>query len=206
MEVLVFLALAFGGYILKTQQQKKRIALLGKHLARFEIETLMEGLISGYLRALGEERPERQAQVWAHLSAQEDKLNLQFTQLAQEFGEVWADDALVSTLPLALPWAHKLFPAATFDARQALQIHAQGIARVCASPLASPLAAPGDAKARAFTLTAELMLMQHTCHWFCRSFAVASARVLAQHQTHFPQVLAAVSPETRAAYQKLTGR
>ncbi len=200
MNLLLLAVVLFAAvlYILKSQQQKQRIALLGKHLSRFDIETLMEGLIGGYMRALSEARPDRQAQVWAHLNAQEDKLNLQFAQFAKDFGEVWADDALVSTLPLALPWAHKLFPAATFDARKALHIHAQGIARALASQL--------DAKERAFTLTAELMLMQHTCHWFCRSFAVASARVLAQHKTHYPQVLAAVSPETRAAYQTLTGR
>ncbi len=192
----VLLVFAVALFILKNQQQKQRIAILGKYLSRFDIETLMSGLISGYMRALGEDRPERQAQVWAHLNAQEDKLNLQFTQFAKDFGEVWADDALISTLPLAFPWSHKLFPAATFDARQALQIHAQGIAHVVASQQ--------DAKDRAFTLTAELMLMQHTCHWYCRSFAVANARVLAQHKTQYAQVLAAVSPETRAAYRKLT--
>ena len=53
---------------------------------------------------------------------------------------------------------------------------------------------------------AELLLMQHTCHWFCRSFVVASARLLAQHQTHYQQALAAVSPETRSAYQALVAR
>jgi hypothetical protein len=30
---------------------------------------------------------------------------------------------------------------------------------------------PQQRKRRAFTMTAELMLMQHTCHWFCRSRA-----------------------------------
>ena len=103
----VLLVFAVAIFILKNQQQKQRIAILGKHLSRFDIETLMSGLISGYMRALGEERPERQAQVWAHLNAQEDLLSTQFTQFAQDFGEVWGDDALISTLPLSLPspWA-----------------------------------------------------------------------------------------------------
>ena len=32
-------------------------------------------------------------------------------------------------------------------------------------------------------MSAELFLMQHTCHWYCRSRAVASARMLARHKT-----------------------
>jgi len=54
-------------------------------------------------------------------------------------------------------------------------------------------------------MSAELFLMQHSCHWFCRSRAVASARLQARHQTSHAQVLAAVSPATREAYRKLTG-
>jgi len=56
---------------------------------------------------------------------------------------------------------------------------------------------------KAFMLTAELYLMQHTCHWFCRSKNVASARLLAQHKTSYQQVLESVSGNTRRAYQKL---
>jgi hypothetical protein len=46
----------------------------------------------------------------------------------------------------------------------------------------------------------EMFLMQHSCHWFCRSKTIASARMLAQHQTRYEQALDAVSPETRQAY------
>jgi hypothetical protein len=42
--------------------------------------------------------------------------------------------------------------------------------------------------------------MQHSCHWFCRSKTIASARMLAQHQTRHEQALEAVSPETHQAY------
>ena len=59
------------------------------------------------------------------------------------------------------------------------------------------------ARERAFTLSAELFLMQHSCHWFCRSRTIASARLLARHQTPHAQVLASVSPETRNAYAAL---
>ena len=58
-------------------------------------------------------------------------------------------------------------------------------------------------KNKAFTLSAELFLMQHTCHWFCRSKTVASARMLARHKTSYAQLLASVSPETRQAYGAL---
>jgi hypothetical protein len=61
------------------------------------------------------------------------------------------------------------------------------------------------AKATAFTVSAELFLMQHTCHWFCKSRTVASARMLARHKTSHEQLVASVSPQTRAAYFALLG-
>jgi hypothetical protein len=42
--------------------------------------------------------------------------------------------------------------------------------------------------------------MQHTCHWFCRSKSVASARMLARHRTSYEQVVGAVLPQTRSDY------
>jgi hypothetical protein len=48
--------------------------------------------------------------------------------------------------------------------------------------------------------------MQHTCHWFCKSKTVASARMLARHKTSYEQLVAAVGPDTRAAYCELVGR
>ena len=200
MEFLILFFLAAGVFVLKNREQHKRIALLGSALSRFEIEKPMGALMDGYLRALGEDRQERQTQVWGYLSAQEDKLCAQFRQFADAFAQVWADDALVSKLPIAVPWAHKLFPAQTFDVRQAFSLHAQALDRVMHSDQ------PLDPKDRAFAITAELMLMQHTCHWFCRSHTVASARLLAQHKTSYAQVLSSVSPTTRSAYRSLTGR
>jgi hypothetical protein len=58
-------------------------------------------------------------------------------------------------------------------------------------------------KTKAFAFMAELMLMQHTCHWFCKSKTVASARLLARHRTSHADTLNAVSPETRQAYLAL---
>ena len=86
--------------------------------------------------------------------------------------------------------------------RALLQAHAQGIAAVVADPGDGT---EQDRKRQAYTVTAELYLLQHSCHWFCRSRAVASVRLVALHQTDYAQVLASVSPATRAAYRKITG-
>ena len=49
----------------------------------------------------------------------------------------------------------------------------------------------------------ELFLLQHTCHWYCKSRLVASGRMLARHGTSYHQLLAAVRPRTRADYLAL---
>jgi len=197
MEIVLVLAVFTAFTVLKSREQARRIALLGGHLGRFDIEKLMESLMEGYMRALGESNAERQTQVWEHLRAQEDKLRDQFAQFATAFAEVWADSARVSTLPIAFPWADKLFPAHAFDLRKAFDIHARGIDDAVRNVQGA------SQKDRAYMLTAELMLMQHTCHWFCRSKTVASARLLARHQTHYDQVIAAVSATTRQRYMAL---
>jgi hypothetical protein len=194
MELILMLAPVAGFLYLKSREQQRRIALLASYLGRFDIEKLMQALMEGYLRALDEKTPERQAQVWQHLQQQEDMLAQQLNELAQAFQNVWSEHALVSTLPLAFPWAHKLAPKATFDLRQALNIQAQGIARLVSQVEGSQ---PAE---RAYTLMAEMMLLQHTCHWFCRSKAIASVRLLKRHQTSYEQVLAGVSAQTRQAY------
>jgi acyl transferase domain-containing protein len=81
--------------------------------------------------------------------------------------------------------------------RQALAIHAQGIERAVRNESGLSL------RDKAYTLSAELFFMQHTCHWFCKSRAIASARLMARHQTPHAQVLASVTPATRAAYSAL---
>ena len=204
MEFLILVVLLVGFWVLKNREQQQRIALLGGVLSRFEIEKLMQTLMDGYLRALGESTVERQTQVWEHLALQEERLNAQFQQFANAFSEVWADDALISTLPIAFPWAHKIFPAAALDARALMRLHADAFAAAFVRQPAPVQQA--DPKDRAFAITAELLLMQHSCHWFCRSKTIASARLVAQHKTGYEQVLAAVAPTTRLAYQSLTGR
>jgi len=200
MELLTLTAaLLLAVYLLKTRDQKKRIALLGGHLARYQIETLMENLTEGYLRCLGEDDPARREQIWKLLDTTEQTLAGQFQRFAADFARVGEADARVSTLPLALPFADRLFPARSFDMRRALAIHARGIADAAANSLQQ---AP---KSKAYTMSAELFLMQHTCHWYCRSRAVASARMLARHKTPYAQLVDSVAPATRRDYRALVG-
>lgn len=195
----LFLAvlLALGGYALQRRLERQRIALLGSHLGRYQIEKLMATLNEGYMRALGEGDPQRQDQVWRHLRPSEIALCEQFDAFAAGFSRVDAAQARVSKLAFSPPFIERIFPAATFDLRKALAIHARGIRQAVHD---DPERAP---KSRAFTLSAELFLMQHTCHWFCKSRSVASARMLVRHKTHYAQLLAGVAPGTAKAYAAL---
>ncbi len=196
--VLLALLLSATTLVLNAKAQRHRIALLGRHLAHYQIEKLMETLTEGYLRALGESTAERREQVWGLLRSTEEQLAEQFGRFAADFAKVPEQDARMSRLAIALPFAEKLLPALTIDMRQLLAVHARGIAHVAQD---TGHMAPKD---RAFMMLAELFLMQHSCHWFCKSKTIASARVLARHQTPHAQLVASVSPETRRAYLKLT--
>ena len=178
-----------------TQSRRQRTALLAEHLQPFQIEKRMQQLTEAYMRALGEVDLQRQTQIWQIQEPVELQLSEEFRDLAQSFAQVPAPQA--RTLKLALPGIEKLLPQSTFDTRRALQIHAEGIERAVRNTAGL---APRD---KAFTLMAEMFLMQHSCHWFCRSKTIASARMLAQHQTHYAQALEAVSTETRTAYLAL---
>lgn len=195
--LVVFVAI--GLYVLKATDQARRIRLLSGHLGHYQIEKLMETLTEGYLRCLGESDAERQAQIWSLLAQSEQTLASQFERFAADFAKVDAAQARVSKLPIAVPMIDRLLPGMTFDAREAFAIHARGIADAAAN------VAGQSPKAKAFTMSAELFLMQHTCHWFCRSRAVASARLQLRHQTSHAMALASVSPKTREAYRALTG-
>ena len=201
MDTFVLLMLiGAGAYALKNMEQRQRIAWLATYLQGYQVEKLMEGLTSGYLRALGEDDPERSGPIWRMLESTEATLGGQLDKLAKDIGNMDEAKARVSTLALALPWAARLFPGAAFDLRKAVAIHAQGFARVASNTEGL------SRKKQAFTLSAELFLFQHTCHWYCRSRAVASARMHARHQTTHAQLLEAVSPATRRAYDALIGR
>jgi len=193
LEILSLLAAAsFAVHWLNNQSRRARTTLLASQLQPFQIERLMQQLTEGYMRALGETDPERQQQVLQLQQESEQQLARQFQDLARAFAQLPAPQA--RTLKLALPGIDKVLPQSTFDTRRVLQIHADGIDRVVRNDAGR---SPRD---KAFTLMAEMFLMQHSCHWFCRSKTIASARMLAQHKTHYEQALDAVSPETREAY------
>lgn len=199
MELFLFLLAPILGFqFLKAREQRRRVELLGRYLGQYQIEKLMENLTEGYLRALDERDPERREQIWSMLATAEQELASQFRRFTEDFAKVWGDKTLVSTLPFAFPYADKLFPRHTFDLRHALAIHAEGIATTAEN---RNNLSPRD---KAYTLSAELFLMQHTCHWFCRSRVVASTRTLARHQTQYRQLIDSVSSGTRTAYCKLT--
>lgn len=193
--IIVFIAI----YLLKTQQQRRHTLLLAQYLGRFQIEKLMGGLIEGYLRALGENDEQRRAQIWTVLDNTEANLAEQFQRFAKEMATADPQLTRVSTLPVALPYLDRLFPSSSFDLRDAMQLHARGIASVRVADSRNE----DERRARAFTMTAELLLMQYTCHWFCKSRAVASLRLVARHKTPFEQVLASVSDQTRRDYRQL---
>jgi len=188
-------------YVLQGMEHRRRVRLLGSHLASTQVEKLMGGLIEGYMRALDEKDPERSKQVWAILDNSEKSLADQLQRLADSFAKESAVDTRVSTLPLALPYFDRLMPAHTFDMREALKMHAKAVREACA-PEDVDLA---TRKRMAFTMTAELLLLQHTCHWFCKTRTIASMRLIARQKTPYEQVLKSVSPSTLKAYQRLVG-
>nr|WP_319564905.1 hypothetical protein [uncultured Rhodoferax sp.] len=201
MDILVVCVLLWGAlHFFKSREQAERVALLGSYLGKFQIEKLMQDVLGGYHRALGESDAERQAQVWRYLEPQEQALAAQFGKFVLDFAEVYEARARVSRLPLALPFVSLAMPSSTFDLRKLMSVHGQGISQAVTN-------AQGQSpKRRAFTVMAELLLMQHSCHWFCRSKLVASARMLGRHQTAYPQLLESVAPSTRQAYLAVLGQ
>ncbi len=198
MDALILVMLVVSGvWLLRAGEQRRRIALLGSFLGKYQIEALMETLTQGYLRALGEDDPERREQILNMLDAAERSVAQQFGSFAVEFSRLDEAQTRVSQLGVALPFADRLFPKATFDVREAFRIHARGLADAAGNDLNR---SPRD---KAYTMSAELLLMQHTCHWFCRSLATASARTLMRHQTPHAQLVASVAPATRRDYEAL---
>ena len=194
---LLGLLLAIGLQVAVRFEQRERIALLSNHLARHNLERDMAQLLQDYLPALSEADPDRRAQRLGLLAQVESRLVGNLRAFSTAFGEVWGERARVSRWPVAFPWATRLFPRASFDLRRAIAIHAEGVASAVANEDGL-----GD-KARAFRITAELLLLQHSCHWFCRSRTVANARLLGHHQTSHDQVLASVGDATRRDYTAL---
>lgn len=178
-------------WIARARQQQRRIAILAHYLSGHDIEKKIETLSQGYSRALGESDAARSEQVWGVLHGTEKILCRQVQKFAEDFASVEPTATRVSKFPIWLPGK----PAfdRSFDMREALRMHARGICRAVEQQGASP-------KDRAFAILAEMLLMQHTCHWYCRSKSVASARMLARHRTSYEQLVRAVLPQSRQEY------
>lgn len=201
MEIAVLvMILAFVGYSFQARDERRRIALLARFLGQYQIEKLMETLIGGYMRALGESDAQRQAQIWSMLTTTETALCEQFRRFVMDVAQLDGDAARVSKLPLSIYFTAKLLPNESFDLRKMLSIHAHGIEQAVSN------SAQRSAKDKAFTVLAEVFLMQHTCHWYCKSKAVATTRLVMRHQTPYAKVLESVSAETRRAYSALVAR
>lgn len=201
MNVLLFFAvLAFSLQMRNSLEQRRRLLVLARFLRPYQIENLMQTLIDGYLRAMGEADGVRRQSIWSTLALTETQFVEQFQSLLADVRQKADPRSLrASTLPLSLPLATRWLPSASFSLRDVLAVHAEGIQRVMAN-------AHGlSARDRAFCLTAELLLMQHSCHWFCKSRWIASARMLARHQTSYAQLLGSVSDPTRRAYRQVMG-
>lgn len=193
MDLLLTLALALAAcWMIKARQQQQRVAFLAGFLSRYDIEKHIETVTEGYLRALGEDDPARREQVWQVLQASEQALCRQTAQLAADLAQADPSTTRVSRLPVWLPIASRLAPS--FDLREAVRIHADGICRAVEGD------SGGSPRDRAFAISAEVFLLQHTCHWFCRSKWVASARMLARHRTSYEQLVQGVLPRTRLEY------
>lgn len=193
MEFLSLLfVLATAIHWLNTQGQRQRTALLAEQLRPYQIEKHMEQLTGAYMRALDESDAERQLQILQLQAPAEEQLAQEFQSLARDFAKLPAP--VTRAFKVALPYIDQLSPKATFDMRRMLEVHAQGIERTVRNQQGL------TPKERSFRMMGEMFLMQHSCHWFCRSKTIASARMVTQHQTRYEQALDAVSPETRQAY------
>jgi len=196
----IFLVVAAAA-VLNAFEQRRRVAMLARALQPFQIERLMQQLTDGYLRWLDERDAERRAPLWNMLLDTERTLSRQMNSFAQGFAALPAPQVQVSKLPFAMPYAQQLLPRARlFDARRVFELHARGVQAVIENAAQLP------DKERAYMTTAELLLFQHTCHWFCRSRSVADARLVGLHRTPWRQVVGSVSEDTRRDYLALVGR
>jgi hypothetical protein len=195
--LVVMLPLLVSLYLLNRQQQQLRIQRLAALLQPLGLEKLMEQLSTGYLRALGESDPVRNEPIWNLLAESEQRFGAQLQRLAEKAFQLSPEKARFSVWPMWAGLAARWLPVATFDMRELLNIHARGVAEVLRNPQGL------ERRAQAFTMSAEMLLFQHSCHMYCRSQGVASARLLARHQASHAQALGAASPSTRRAYRAL---
>jgi len=195
MDVVLTLLVIFAVWqVLRAQYQRTHIALLGSHLANLQLERHMETLTQGYTRAIHEADESRQIQVLETYAQTERAVAAQLQTLANSMQKESAQATRMGSLSFCVPYIERFLPGMTRDFRELLQIHATGLRHVVDNESGC------DPKTRAFQLSAELYLFQHSCHWFCKSRAVADARLLIRHQVNHQKALDSVSSQTRSGY------
>lgn len=194
--MIVLLAVAVVWRVLSMRYQKAHIALLGRHLANHQLERHMETLTQGYTRAIQADSTSRQLQILETFAQTERAVASQAQAVAVALQQESLQQASLVTWPMCIPYAEHFAPSITRDFRALFQIHAEGLRYVVDN-------VPGwEPKQRAYHLSAELYLLQHSCHWFCKSRGVANARLQLRHQVEYQKVLDSVSETTRSAYVK----
>lgn len=196
---LTLLMIVAAWQVIRVRYQRSRIALLGRHLGSLQLERHMETLTQGYARAIREQSENRQLQVLETFAQTERAMAAQVRSLADAMQKESPQAASVCALSFCIPYIERFLPAVTRDFRELLHIHAAGLRHVVDNE------EHWDAKERAYHLAAELYLLQHSCHWFCKSRAVADARLMLRHQVNHRKVLDSVSAVTRSAYLRWQG-
>lgn len=182
---------ALGAFFYNRYEQARRVLMLRAMLHPYQLEQLMQTLLEGYMRAMGEADEARRSSIRQVMEGHETLLVSQLQRLAADTASMSGPMARVSRLPLQLPGVTRWWPGACFELSQAMRIHADGVTRVAHNE------AGLNPRDKAFCMSAELLLFQHTCHWYCRSRTTASTRLVAHHQTSHAQALAAASAGTR---------
>ena len=191
---LILLVVAGVWIVLRGRYQRSHIALLASHLSELNLERHMETLTQGYARAIGEESESRQLQVLETYHQTENAVASQVRRLAESMQREDRQATSMCASKICIPYAERFLPAITRNFVDLLNIHAAGLQRVVANEEGLAL------KDRAFHLSAELYLFQHSCHWYCKSRTVADARLLLRHQVDHQKVLDSVTSKTRDAY------
>lgn len=182
--------------VLRIRYQRTHIALLRQYLAQLQLERHMETLTTTYTRAINEETENRQLQILATVNQTEQAVAAQIQRLANALKKEASTATTMNVLIFNFPFLESLLPNSKRDFRKLVQIHADGLRYVVDN--IDDL----NPKNRAYHLSAELYLFQHSCHWFCKSRTIADARLMIRHKVDHKKVLASVSPPTRVAYQR----
>jgi hypothetical protein len=191
---LVLLIIVAAWWVLCQRYQRMHIALLGRHLSGLQLERHMETLTQGYTRAIHETDEARQIQVLETFAQTERAVAAQVQSLADAMQKESAQATSMGAISFCVPYAEHFLPVLTRDFRSLLRLHAAGLRHVVDNE------GQWDAKDRAYQLSAELYLFQHSCHWYCKSRNVADARLMLRHQVKHQKVLESVSAATRSAY------